>query len=206
MRAGRVIAIDAIPSRLAMARAQGAECINYDEEDVVKTIQELTGGTGVDCAIDAVGVDANRPHHGPGVAKANQEAMQFQQEVQKIAPEQHPDNGNWHPGDAPSQVAEWAVQGLAKAGTLSIIGVYPPTDQFFPIGMAFNRNITINMGNCNHKKYLPEMVELVRTGAIDPTAILTEIEPMTSAIDAYKAFDERQPGWIKVELLPGQQG
>jgi threonine dehydrogenase-like Zn-dependent dehydrogenase len=37
---------------------------------------------------------------------------------------------------------------------------------------------------------------------INPEQILTEREPMTSVIDAYKAFDERQPGWIKVELLP----
>jgi len=26
---------------------------------------------------------------------------------------------------------------------------------------------------------------------------------MTSVIDAYKAFDTRQPGWVKVELVPG---
>jgi threonine dehydrogenase-like Zn-dependent dehydrogenase len=35
------------------------------------------------------------------------------------------------------------------------------------------------------------------TGAIDPRAILTRIEPLTRAIDAYKAFDRREPGWIK---------
>jgi threonine dehydrogenase-like Zn-dependent dehydrogenase len=29
------------------------------------------------------------------------------------------------PGDEPSQAMQWAVRGLAKAGTLSIIGVYP---------------------------------------------------------------------------------
>ncbi len=28
------------------------------------------------------------------------------------------------------------------------------------------------------------------------------MEPVTSAIDAYKAFDTRRPGWIKVELTP----
>ncbi len=31
---------------------------------------------------------------------------------------------------------------------------------------------------------------------------LQAMEPMTSAIDAYKAFDLRRPGWIKVELTP----
>jgi threonine dehydrogenase-like Zn-dependent dehydrogenase len=169
----------------------------------VETIKRLTGGIGVDCAIDAVGVDANRPQAGLAVQKAQQEASTFQQEVQKIAPQTHPTDGNWHPGDAPSQVSEWAVQALAKAGTLSIIGAYLPTDQFFPIGMAMNKNLTINMGNCNHRKYLPDLVEMVRSNVIDPQMILTQLNEMSTALDAYKAFDERQAGWIKVELVPG---
>jgi threonine dehydrogenase-like Zn-dependent dehydrogenase len=28
------------------------------------------------------------------------------------------------------------------------------------------------------------------------------VEPMTSVIDAYEAFDAREPGWLKVELKP----
>lgn len=47
-----------------------------------------------------------------------------------------------------------------------------------------NKNLTVKMGNCNHRKYLPMMVELVRTGAIRPTTILTQVEPLTSVIDA----------------------
>src|SRR5690606_39808774 len=52
MDAGRVIAIDHLPDRLDMARRQGAEIINYDEEDPVQAIKDLTGGIGVDRAID----------------------------------------------------------------------------------------------------------------------------------------------------------
>jgi threonine dehydrogenase-like Zn-dependent dehydrogenase len=36
----------------------------------------------------------------------------------------------------------------------------------------------------------------------NPHGVLTQREPIRSAIDAYKAFDTRQPGWIKVELTP----
>jgi threonine dehydrogenase-like Zn-dependent dehydrogenase len=198
--AGRVIAVDTIPSRLEMARMQGAEVIDFNVEDPVEVIQSLTGGIGVDRAIDAVGVDANHPDRGPAAEKAQQKAQQYQQELQKVAPETNPKNGNWHPGNAPSIALEWAVQSLAKAGTLSIIGVYPPTHQFFPIGMAMNKNLTINMGNCNHRQYIPRLVDLVQSGAVDPKQILTQVEPMTSVIDAYKAFDRRQPGWVKVEF------
>src|SRR3712207_6900250 len=46
------------------------------------------------------------------------------------------------------------------------------------------------------------LVELVRTGKVDPTKVLTKVEPMTDAIEAYKAFDKRKAGWVKVELKP----
>ncbi len=203
LNAGRIIAIDTIPSRLEMARAQGAEVIDFNAEDPVEIIQQLTGGIGVDRAIDAVGVDATRPHSGPATEQSNEQAQQFQQEVEQIAPQANPQGDNWHPGDAPSQALTWAVQALAKAGTLSIIGVYPLTHKFFPIGMAMNKNLTLNMGNCNHRKYIPTLVDMVRSGEVDPKQVLTQVEPLTSVIDAYKAFDTRQPGWVKVELVPG---
>ena len=97
---------------------------------------------------------------------------------------------------------QWAVEALAKAGKLSIIGVYPETAQVFPIGSALGKNLTMRMGNCNHMRYIPLLVQLVRTGAIDPAEILTQTEPLTSAIEAYKQFDLRHPGWIKVKLEP----
>ena len=204
MGAGRVLAVDNLPDRLEMAKRQGAEVINFDEEDPVKVIMSLTGGIGADCAIDAVGVDAECPHHGPAAKQAAEQAEEFKRELEAVAPVQHPDGPNWHPGQAPSQAQQWAVQALAKAGTLSIIGVYPPADTSFPIGSAMNKNLTIRMGNCNHRKYIPDLIELVRTGAIDPTAIVTRREGMESVIDAYKAFDQRRPGWLKVALIePG---
>ncbi|XYJ08631.1 zinc-dependent alcohol dehydrogenase [Telluria sp. B2] len=202
--AGRILAVDNLPDRLEMAKRQGAEVINFDEEDPVQVIMQLTGGIGADCAIDAVGVDAECPHHGPAAKQAQEQADEFRKEREAVAPVQHPDGPNWHPGQAPSQAQQWAVQALAKAGTLSIIGVYPPADTSFPIGSAMNKNLTIRMGNCNHRKYIPDLIELVRTGAIDPTAIITQREGMASVIEAYKAFDERRPGWLKVELVePG---
>ena len=200
MGAGRVIAVDHRDDRLAMARRQGAECVNFDREDPVETIVELTGGIGVDRAIDAVGVDAEHAHAGPAAQAAEEKADQFAAQVDQVAPEQNVQGDLWKPGDAPSQALMWAVQALAKAGTLSIIGVYPPTMQSFPIGQAMNKNLTMKMGNCPHRRYAPHLVELVRTGVIDPVAILTEMEPLTGAIEAFEAFDKREPGWIKVEL------
>ncbi len=198
--AGRIFAIDKVQSRLDMARRQGAEVIDFSKEDPVKTLHELTGGIGVDRAIDCVGLDAERPHRGPAARKLKSE--DFEEEVKEVAPEQNPDGDNWHPGDAPSLVLQWAVEALAKAGTLSIIGVYGDASRVFPIGAAMNKNLTIKMGNCNHRKYIPRLIELVLARAIDPASILTQQEPLTHALEAYKRFDTRAESWIKVELLP----
>ena len=96
----------------------------------------------------------------------------------------------------------WAIESLAKAGTLSIVGVYPDASRTFPIGTAMNNNITVRMGYCNHRKYIPRLVELVQSRAVDPAKILTHSAPLMSALDAYSQFDKRQDGWIKVMLDP----
>jgi len=202
--AGRVFAIDCHEDRLDLARLQGAEVINFDQEAPVETLKRLTNGIGVDRAIDAVGVDSMHAHHGPAQKAAKAEQAEFKREVKEAAPKTNPDGDNWVPGDAPAQALLWAVEGLAKAGTLSIIGVYPQQMKTFPIGMAMNKNLTLKMGNCNHRKYIPKLLELVRTGVVDPTTILSHVEPMGSAIDAYRNFDLRKPGWVKVELEPAQ--
>lgn len=41
---------------------------------------------------------------------------------------------------------------------------------------------------------------MVHSGKVAPKQVLTQVKPLTSVIDASKAFDTRQPGWIKVEL------
>jgi threonine dehydrogenase-like Zn-dependent dehydrogenase len=202
--ANRVIALDEHEDRLERARMLGAETVNVTKEDPVEAIKEMTKGIGPNRAIDAVGVDSERPTEGPAARSTEEQAGQFAQEVSKIAPNANPQGEQWKPGDAPSLVSTWAVKTLAKAGTLGIIGVYPPADTFFPIGAAMNKNLSINLGNCNHRTYIPKLVAKVASGETDPAVVLSKIEPMQDAIEAYKQFDLRRPGWIKVELKPGK--
>jgi len=103
-----------------MARQQGGEVINFDKDDPVEVLKDLTAGIGVDGVIDAVGIDANRPHSGLAGKKSKK---QHKNETKQVAPETNPENGNWEPGDAPSQAVDWAIESIAKAGT-PIIGVY----------------------------------------------------------------------------------
>ncbi|KYO54281.1 glutathione-dependent formaldehyde dehydrogenase (plasmid) [Tistrella mobilis] len=109
------------------------------------------------------------------------------------------------PGETATQVLDQAIAAMAKAGTLAIIGVYPPNVHSFPIGQAMMRNVTINMGNCNHRRYLPRLVDLVAAGTIDPATVLTRNAPLMSAIDAYRQFDRQADGWLKVSLTPGSR-
>jgi threonine dehydrogenase-like Zn-dependent dehydrogenase len=187
--AGRVFAIDHHSDRLAMARAQGAETIDFSCEDPIETLKRLTLEIGPDRVIDAVGVDAEGPEGNPDL-------------VAEVAPERAPSDGHWQPGNAPDQVARWAVEGVAKGGTIGIVGVYPPAMERYPIGQAMNKNLTLKMGNCNHRRYIPELVEMTRAGAVDPAAVLTQLEEIVDIEQAYEAFDRRESGWIKVELAP----
>jgi threonine dehydrogenase-like Zn-dependent dehydrogenase len=57
-----------------------------------------------------------------------------------------------------------------------------------------NKNLTIKMGNYHHGKYIPQLLDLIASGTIDPIGILTKVEPMQGVINAYEAFDARQPG------------
>ena len=56
--AGLIIGVDSVPKRQELARTYGADAIvDFAREDVVKRIMDLTGGAGVDAAIEALGSD-----------------------------------------------------------------------------------------------------------------------------------------------------
>lgn len=183
--ANRVLAVDSVSGRLELARAQHAEPVDFTAEDPVEVLRSLTGGIGPDRVIDAVGVDAYTTADGD---RAEQEKASGGGPLE------------WAHGTFPSQAARWGVDAVAKAGTIGIIGVYPPPFDSWPIGSAMNKNLTVHMGNCNHRAVIPELVDMVATGRLDPSIVLEREEPITDAIDAYRVFDERRPGWTKIAL------
>ncbi len=67
MGAGKVIAIDEYPNRLALARQLGAEVIDFKQTHVLEALMEMSGGLGPDAVIDAVGLEFAwlRPRHHP---------------------------------------------------------------------------------------------------------------------------------------------
>ena len=56
--AGRLIALDVDEARLRLAREQGAQALNSRDPEALKNVLQLTGGAGVDVAVDCTGIGA----------------------------------------------------------------------------------------------------------------------------------------------------
>ncbi len=183
------------------AKQQGASVINFDEKDPVEELKKMTNNKGPTKIIDAVGIDADQPNYSPADALKNLSIQkEFKKELKKIAPKTNPHGGNWIPGNGPSQVLQWAVKAVAKNGTISIIGVYTERLKTFPIGEAMGKNLTIRMGDCNHRKYIPKLVTWVQNRIFDSRDFVSHTLPLTDIVNGYKHFDKRDDGWIKVAL------
>jgi threonine dehydrogenase-like Zn-dependent dehydrogenase len=198
--AGRVFAIDNEVNRLGAARDQGAEAINFDELNPVQALLDLTRGIGPDRVIDAVGVSAQPAREKVDDALAEDEIARIERQRSQVYDE--PGDAEFAFGAAPTQALTWAVECIAKSGTLAIVGMYPPRFESFPLGRAFDRNITINMGMCNHRRYIPKLMQLITSGAVDPTRVLPTRDRLLTAMEGFESLDAWKSGWMQVALMP----
>jgi threonine dehydrogenase-like Zn-dependent dehydrogenase len=65
-----------------------------------------------------------------------------------------------------------------------------------------NKGIVMRMGQCNVKRYMPLLLEHVRSGALDAKGLITHRFPLEYAPDAYRLFAERREGVMKCVLVP----
>ena len=183
--AGRVIAIDRVPERLRMAEEKGkAEVINFEktEGSVYDRLQEMTGGRGPDCCIDAVGAEA----HGSGSLDAI---------VDKAKTAVYLATDRAH-------VLREAILCCRKAGTVSIPGVYGGFLDKVPMGAAMNKGLTMRMGQTHMKRYTHRLLHRINVGEIDPSFVITHNRPLEEGPGLYKTFRDKQDGCIKVVLKP----
>jgi len=183
--AERVIAIDRIPERLKMARAGGAEIINYEEvDDLVEELKWVTGGRGPDACIDAVGLEA----HGVGLAAA----YDYSKQRMKMS------------FDRPI-VLRQVMQACRKGGVVSIPGVYGGFLDKIPFGAAFGKGLIFKMGQTHMHKYMQPLLQRVQNGEIDPSFVITHRLSLDEAPEAYKTFRDKQDQCIKVVLDPWKE-
>jgi threonine dehydrogenase-like Zn-dependent dehydrogenase len=179
--AERVISIDRFPSRLALAeqRAGATDIINYEETNVVEALAEMTGGRGPDACIDAVGTEA----HGHGAMYAYDRAKQaLMLET-----------------DRPVALRQ-AIRACRNGGTVSVIGVYGGFIDKFPMGAVMNRSLTIRAGQCHVQRYLKPLLDLIVSGAIDPSFVITHHMSLEEAPRGYEMFLDKEDNCEKVVL------
>ncbi len=180
--AERVIAIDRYPERLAMARAGGAETVNYEEvDDVIEVLKEWTGGRGPDSCIEAVGMEA----HGTGVEWWYDRTKQLAQLET----------------DRPIALRE-AIQACRKGGTVSVPGVYGGFIDKVPMGAAFGKGLTLKMGQTHVHRYLRPLLDFIERGDIDPSFVITHTMRLDEAPKGYEMFKNRDDDCVKVVLKP----
>jgi len=180
--AERVIAIDTVAERLAMARAAGAETLDFMKEDIYDRIQEMTSGRGADACIDAVGTE---PHT----------TASFDSVVDRLKV------ATFMGTDRP-HVLRQAIHCCRNFGTVSIVGVYGGFLDKIPMGSAINRGLTFKMAQTPVQRYLPKLLHLVESGEIDPSFVITDKAPLSEGPALYKKFRDKQDGCIKVVLKP----
>jgi threonine dehydrogenase-like Zn-dependent dehydrogenase len=179
--AGRVIAIDTVPERLQMAAQAGAETLDSMEDDIFAALKARTGGLGPDACIDAVGMEAHGAH-----------IDYWYDKVKTMA---------YLATDRASTLRQ-AIHCCRKGGTLSIPGVYGGFIDKVPMGAAFNKGLTLKMGQTHVHKYLPTLLGLIEDGTIDPSFVITHRAPLDDAPGLYKTFRDKKDGCIKVVLKP----
>jgi threonine dehydrogenase-like Zn-dependent dehydrogenase len=180
--AARVIAIDREPERLRMAAGDGkAITINYEEADVYDALMDLTGGMGPDACIDAVGMEA----HGT--------TLDYWYDRVKTATFMATDR---------LVALRQAIHCCRKGGTVSIPGVYGGFLDKVPLGAAFNKGLTLKMGQTHMHRYMPKLLRLIEEGRIDPSFVITHFLSLDQAAEGYRTFRAKEDGCIKVVLKP----
>lgn len=181
--AERVIAIDTVPERLALAAAGGAETLDFRDCDVYDEIMSRTAGRGADGCIDAVGTEPDT-------------ASGFSAVIDRVKV------ATFMGTDRPF-VLRQAIECCRNFGTVSLVGVYGGYVDKMPMGSAINRGLTLRMAQTPVQRYLPKLLSLIESGQFDPSFVITHIAALADGPDFYKAFNARTEGCIKVVLKPG---
>jgi threonine dehydrogenase-like Zn-dependent dehydrogenase len=195
--AGRVIGIDSVPERLALAERHGIEPLNLDStDDIARTLIELVDGRGPDATIDAVGMEAHGAHASTLVSLAQKATGLLPDAVaQKVTDKVAVDRIDALLG---------AIKGVRRGGTVSISGVYGGEVDPLPMMEMFDRGIQLRMGQAHVRRWTDELLPLVLDPA-DPLGVLdltTHRLPLVDAPHGYELFRDKSDGCIKVVLTP----
>ena len=191
-RGFRVLAVDPVPERRAMAERHGV--LAYDlTDDVVAELRDLTEGRGADSVVDAVGLEA---HGNPGI-KAAQTAIGLLPDVvsQPLMERVGIDR---------LAALHASIDLVRRGGTVSLSGVYAGDADIMPMKTMFDKQIGMRMGQCNVKRWIDDILPLVEESS-DPLGVMdltTHRVSLDRAPEMYETFQKKADGCIKVVLEP----
>ncbi|GJD33585.1 zinc-dependent alcohol dehydrogenase [Methylobacterium aerolatum] len=178
MGAERIIVIETVPERIALARKAGAtDVIDFEQEDVFARIKEITKGEGADAVIDCVGMEASGGHGLSGLITSVQEKLTTT--------------------ERPMALAE-AIKAVRPCGIVSVPGVYGGP---VPVNMGsiVQKGLTMKSGQTHVKRYLEPLLDLIQAGKIDTQSLITHRSAdLAEGPDLYKTFRDKKDGCVKV--------
>lgn len=97
-----------------------------------------------------------------------------------------------------------AMRAVRRGGTVSISGVYGGQADPLPMMTMFDRGLTIRMGQCHVKRWIDDIwpVLMADGDPLGAETLATHRPPLAEAAEAYKTFQAKQDGCIKVVLKP----
>ncbi|MGV8846982.1 zinc-dependent alcohol dehydrogenase [Tessaracoccus sp.] len=190
--AGRVIGVDLVPERLDRARRLGADVLDLNDGDVAAALKEMTAGRGPDSVVDAVGMEA---HGNPVAAKIIAMASRLPKPLAQPAIEKA--------GIDRLDALHTAIDAVRRGGTVSLSGVYGGAIDPMPLMTMFDKGITMRMGQCHVKRWTADLLDrLVDSDPFGVDDLTTHHLPLEKAPEAYRMFQEKSDGCIKVVLNP----
>ncbi|ETI26652.1 hypothetical protein G647_10413 [Cladophialophora carrionii CBS 160.54] len=171
--ARRVIAIDQIPERLALAQDMGCDTIDFSKQkDVVSEIYRLEP-QGVDCCIDAAAF------------RYTKTLRQSAERLVRLETDS-------------SEIPNETLRAVRKFGTVAIVADYAAMTNQFLIGALMEKGITYRgCGQAPVQKYWHQLLEKIESGEFDPTVVLTHRFSIEDFSDLYEAFDKKKYGIMK---------
>lgn len=180
--AERVIVIDRFAYRLEQARTtMGVDTIDYSDTAVLATLKELTGGRGPDVCIEASGMEAQRSRI-DGVIDTVKQQVRLQT-------------------GRPTALRE-AILACRKGGSVFVLGVFAGIVDSFPIGPMMNKGLTVRGAQQHGQRYIPMLLERMRTGQLTTEQFATQIVPLDDAPHAYSLFKHKHDDCVRPVFRP----
>ena len=93
-----------------------------------------------------------------------------------------------------------ALRAVRPGGTVGYVGVPNGVRDGLPLREMFNRNVNVRGGVAPTRRYLPELLDEVLDGALDPSPVFTSSVALDDIADGYAAMDARTA--VKVLVRP----